>query len=351
MNMTWAWGDFWQRSRNWLRVGWLVTAGLVALYVGVIEPRQIAREIDASRTIGLGAVAGGSIMPWRQSTPSYHSAGYYSASQVMGGGGGGSAMKLRVAAMAMNAPPDADKEKEEDRKLVRTCTVYLIAKAPAEAATSIRQMAERMGGYLENSQINGSDSASITIRVPAIQIEAARAEIRKLGVRVESDRLEAQDVTKDYVDRAARLRNLHAQEEQYLAIMKRATTVKDTLEVSEQLNEVRGQIEQQQAEFNALSKQVETVAISVTLTAESDAQVFGLNWRPLFRLKIAARDGLNGLADYVAAMTAFVFYIPSFLLWLATLLIGAAIGWRVLRWAARILFMSRKTSNVEAEAQ
>ena len=269
----------------------------------------------------------------------------------MGGGGGGSAMKLRVAAMAMNAPPDADKEKEEDRKLVRTCTVYLIAKAPAEAATSIRQMAERMGGYLENSQINGSDSASITIRVPAIQIEAARAEIRKLGVRVESDRLEAQDVTKDYVDRAARLRNLHAQEEQYLAIMKRATTVKDTLEVSEQLNEVRGQIEQQQAEFNALSKQVETVAISVTLTAESDAQVFGLNWRPLFRLKIAARDGLNGLADYVAAMTAFVFYIPSFLLWLATLLIGAAIGWRILRWAARILFMSRKISNVEAEAQ
>ena len=348
MHMTWAWGDFWQRSRNWLRVGWLITAGLIALYIGVIEPRQIAREVSYSRAAGLAAVTGDSILPWRQA--SYRANNVSHPSGGMSGFIGGTADKrVRMAAMTMSMPSPL--EDDDDRKLVRTCTMYLIAKAPAEAAASIRQMAERMGGYLESSQINGSENASITIRIPAKQIEAARAEIRKLGVRVESDRMEAQDVTKDYVDRSARLRNLHAQEEQYLAIMKRATTVKDTLEVSEQLNEVRSQIEQQQAEFNALSKQVETVAISVTLTAESDAQVFGLNWRPLFRLKIAARDGLNGLADYIAAMTAFVFYIPTFLLWLATLLVGAAIGWRILRWSARILFMSRKAETVRGEAR
>jgi len=39
---------------------------------------------------------------------------------------------------------------------------------------------------------------------------------------------------------------------------------------------VRGEIDQQQAEFDALSKQVETVAITVSLRAEADAQVFGL---------------------------------------------------------------------------
>jgi hypothetical protein len=320
-----------------------MTAALVALYVGVIEPRQMAREIEASRSTGLGAVAGGSILPWRQTPDTYYSRGYGA------GGGGGSSQKLRMAAMAMNEPLAADSG--EARKLVRTCTMYLIAKAPADAAANIRQMAERMGGYLENSQIDGSTSATLTIRVPATQIEAARAEIRKLSVRVENDRLEAQDVTKDYVDRAARLRNLHAQEEQYLAVMKRTTTVKDTLEVSEQINNVRGQIEQQQAEFNGLSKQIETVSITVTLTAETEAQVFGFTWRPLFWLKMAARDGLNGLADYVAAMTSFAFYIPTVLLWLATFLIGAAIGWRVLRWSARILFVSRKTNLVEHGAE
>jgi hypothetical protein len=81
-----------------------------------------------------------------------------------------------------------------------------------------------------------------------------------------------------------------------------------TLEVSDKLNEVRGAIEEKQAEFEVLSKQVETVVINITLRAEADAQVFGLNWRPLYQLKIAAREGLDGFGEYAASMTAFVFY-------------------------------------------
>jgi hypothetical protein len=333
--MNWHWGDFRQYSGKWLKTGWLITAGLIAFYVGAVEPRQMAREVAASRTTGLAAVSGGPIMPWRrQETASI--AAYIGDGQTQT-----DSDKFPVAAMSMIVPPPPE---PQERKLVRTCAMYLIARTPAETAEKIRQMAESMGGYLENSQINGSQtagSASLTIRVPATRIDQARAEIRKLALRVESDRLDAQDVTKDYVDREARLRNLQAQEQQYLSIMKRATTVKDTLEVSEQLNNVRGQIEQEQAEFNVLSKQVETVAIAVSLSAEADAQVFGLSWRPLYRLKMAARDGLNGLGDYLAAMTSFAFYIPTILLWLATILIGAAIAWRILRWSARILFGSR----------
>src|SRR6266849_4711791 len=128
------------------------------------------------------------------------------------------------------------------------------------------------------------------------------AEIRKLGLRVESEQLEAEDVTRQHVDQQAHLRNLRAQEAQYLTILKQAKTVKDTLDVSEKLNGVRGEIEQQQAEFEALSKQVETVAITVQFRAQADAQIFGLNWRPLYHVKTALRDGLDGVADYAATM-------------------------------------------------
>src|SRR5690348_17177408 len=103
---------------------------------------------------------------------------------------------------------------------------------------------------------------------PAGRFERARAEILKLGLRVENERMEAQDVTRQYVDQAANLRNLRAEEAQYLMILKQSRTVKDTLDVSEKLSAVRGQIEQQQAEFDALSKQIETVAINILLRAE-----------------------------------------------------------------------------------
>jgi len=40
-------------------------------------------------------------------------------------------------------------------------------------------------------------------------------------------------------------------------------------------------------------------------------------------------------------MGSFVFYIPAILLWIATILIGVAAGWRILRWAWRALFAPR----------
>jgi hypothetical protein len=238
----------------------------------------------------------------------------------------------------------------EDRKLVRTESLSLIVKAPAETAEKIIQIAQGAGGFLVTSNVNGgadATNASLSIRVPAEKFGEARTQIRKLSLRVENESIDAQDVTKQYVDQKARLRNLRAQEQQYLGILRKAATVKDTLEVSDKLNEVRGAIEEKQAEFEALSKQVETVAINITLRAEADAQVFGLNWRPLYQLKIAAREGLDGFGEYAASMTTFVFYLPTILLWLFTILAGAAVGWRILKWAARRLFISPKTSRVE----
>jgi len=158
--------------------------------------------------------------------------------------------------------------------------------------------------------------------------------------------MEAEDVTRQYIDEQARLRNLHAQEAQYLTILKQAKTVKDTLEVSEKLNGVRGEIEQQQAEFETLSKQVETVAITVSLRSQAEANVFGLQWRPLFEIKLAAMQGLEGLADYASAMFSLVFYLPAILLWLATILAGAFVGWKLLRFGARAIFTATNSERV-----
>jgi hypothetical protein len=237
-----------------------------------------------------------------------------------------------------------------DRKMVRNSSMDLVVQNPPEAAEKIRELAEQMGGFLASSQVSGATNAgraSLTICVPAARFEEARAEIRKLGLRVESEKVEAQDVTRQFVDQEANLRNLRAEEAQYLAILKQAYTVNDTLAVSDKLSEVRGQIEQQQAEFDALSRQTETVAIAVSLRAEAEAQVFGLRWRPLHQVKLALRDGLDAMADYAVAMTSFVFYLPAVLLWLGTIVAGATAGWKVFRWVARVFFAWPKQESVQ----
>jgi hypothetical protein len=242
-----------------------------------------------------------------------------------------------------------------DRKIVRTGSLAVVVKDPAEAAEKIRAIAEGLGGYVENAQISGtkdSPSASITVRVPASRFEEAKAEIRKLAAHhIEAEKTDARDMTKEYIDRQAHIRNLRAEEAQYLAIMKSAAKVPDMLEVSEKLSEVRGQIEQEQAEFETLSKQVETVALSIALRAEAQAQVFGLHWRPLYEIKMAAQDALDGLTNYATTMLAIILYIPLVLLWTATIILGAAGGWKLLRWIAQVFFAYPKSAAVAEPAK
>jgi hypothetical protein len=342
------WRSFLTSGRN-LKAGWLVAAGIVALYVGVIRPHESLTGINNSKATGLAEMRPDPLALWRPA----RFAPLARVSRDRTPDAAKSVMEPhQVQTMAMVSagalPAAPPQEADSDRKMVRTSSIDLIVQKPAEAAEKIRGLAESLGGFLVSSQVSGGPDAagaSLTVRVPAARYEEAHAEICKLGLRVENERLEAQDVTRQYVDQAANLHNLRAEEAQYLTILKQAQTVKDTLEVSEKLSEVRGQIEQQQAEFDALSKQIETVAINILLRTEAEARVFGLNWRPLYQMKLALRDGLEGLAEYASTMTAIVFYLPTVVLWLATIVVGAALGWRILRWAGRRAFGTKITAT------
>jgi hypothetical protein len=346
-----------------LKTGWLITAGLIAVYLVAMQPLQRSRSVSQQKGTALGAVAewqSNSFLHQQATSDLSVSREQGPASRAINGIVGGipgapaDATSVQLAGLASFVPAPAPAgDSVDDRKLVRTDSMELIVRNPSNSVEKVRQLAENAGGFLVSSQVSGGQDAtagSLTIRVPAARFEEVRTEIRKLGLRLESDRIEAQDVTRQYVDEQARLRNLQAQEAQYLSILKKASTVKDTLDVSEKLYAVRGEIEQQQAEFEALSRQVETVAIQIQFRAQADAQVFGLNWRPLYHLKSALRDGLDGVADYAATMASVIFYLPTILLWLVTILLTAAIGWRVLRWAARMLFVSPKAAVSPIEA-
>jgi hypothetical protein len=280
-NVEIAWRVLRQRGQPWLKTAWLIAAVLLAVHSGVIRPLQAFRGIAQSKATGLAAIESNRhwLIPLPQSVDNTILAG-----GILGGVPGG------FAPMSMSSlPSSADLA---DRKLVRTASIDLLVKRPAEAAEKIRSLTEHVGGFLVKSQTNGAQdatSASLVIRVPVARFAEVAAAIRSLGQRVESEQMEAEDVTRHYVDQQAHLRNLRAQETQYLSILKQAKTVADTLEVSEKLDGVRGEIEQQQAEFETLSKQVETVVISVSLHSEAEATVFG--GALAARVRTQTRDG------------------------------------------------------------
>jgi hypothetical protein len=306
---------------------WLAIGGAILLIWGAIAIPTLHRSREfpdrASQTARL------------QQTSGFYAAPMLRAKPVLSAGTAAANAELKAPGAA---PAEADAA--AGRKIIRTSSMELVVPHPGEAADKITELAESMGGYLASADGGGQNATTgtLTIRVPAARFEEARTQIRKLGLRVENERIDAQDVTRQYVDQDASIRNLRAEEAQYLAILKQATTVKDLLAVSEQLSQVRGQIEQQQAEFNALSKQIETVAIAISLRTEPAPNALGWNWHPGDQLKLALHDGLDSLAAYATAMTAILFYLPAALLWVGTIVLGIVLGWRLLRWVGRRWF-------------
>jgi hypothetical protein len=308
---------------------WIAAGGAVLLIWGLVAfPRM--------RSASLG--------PQDLPARSEPIAGYYSVapSAAHSVGLAQDSTDMKTEAVAAPAAPSAPNE----RKIIRTSSLEMVVQHPADVADQIAAMAEGLGGYLVSSDGGGQNATAgtLTIRVPSARFEDARTAIRKLGVRVESEKVQADDVTRQYVDQDASLRNLRAEEAQYLAILKQARTVKDMLNVTEQLSGVRGQIEQQQAEFNALSRQVETVALSISLRTEVQAPVSWLNWRPAYRIKLALHDGLESVADYGTAMIGILFFLPATLLWVGTILLAITIGWRMVRWVGRRWFGWKKAA-------
>ncbi len=109
-------------------------------------------------------------------------------------------------------------------------------------------------------------TATLKFRVPQAQLDAALTDLAKLGT-VETRSIQAEDVSAQIVDSEARLRNLRKSETVVLGIMERSGSVADVLKVSQELGQIRSQIEQIQAQVQNLKGQVAYSTINLTLRA------------------------------------------------------------------------------------
>ena len=234
--------------------------------------------------------------------------------------------------------PDAPKRAAVPgaRLVVRNGSVTLIVAEPSRAAEDARAATYRAGGYVES--VHSSDGGtpkqqtSMTIRVPAARYDEIRREVLGLAERVMDESDEARDVTGQYVDFESNLRNYHAEERQYLEIMRRSGAIEETLAVAKELADVRGRIERVQGQLNLLAHQTQMASLAVTLRTEAIAQPTDVRWHPRAEIKTAFWDAADDLSIYANFMIAVFFRLPVFILWTVTVLVFGLSGWRLLRW-------------------
>jgi hypothetical protein len=165
-------------------------------------------------------------------------------------------------------------------QLIRTADLSLRLESIDKTIIQLRRILQSKQGDIYNFQDdrpqgNGEHRrATLMLKVPSTALDETLAEIIKLG-RVESQAIKSEDVTQQLVDTDARLKNLRQQEDLTRKIMERSGSVKDILAVSQQLSQIREQIEQLDASVKNLQQQVGYSTINLTVEEVQSGNLAG----------------------------------------------------------------------------
>jgi len=181
------------------------------------------------------------------------------------------------------------------------------------ANSEIINIVQARDGFVQNSNLwidsSGKQNSTITIKIPADKFEDTYTQIKRLAKNIESENISGKDVTEEYVDLQAQLKNYRAEEEQYLSILEKATTIDDILKVTKQLSIVRGSIEAIEGRLKYLDSLTNFSTITVYLSEGVKVELPTAKWRPLNNLKKAFSywiQSLQWLADILIWLIIFI---------------------------------------------
>ncbi|CAN5367928.1 hypothetical protein BH20ACT22_BH20ACT22_15950 [soil metagenome] len=134
------------------------------------------------------------------------------------------------------------------------------------ALTAAVEVARRHGGFVLSTSVEAGNAKSgrLVIRVPAESFERALTDIESLG-DVGREVVSGEDVSQEFVDLQARLRNAEAQEKVLLKLMDRSKSVQDTIDVQRELQTVQLLAEQLDGRLRYLEDQTSFSTITLAL--------------------------------------------------------------------------------------
>jgi hypothetical protein len=210
---------------------------------------------------------------------------------------------------------------KSDRKVIKEANLDIVVKKIDESLVSIQTITSKYNGFVDSSDVSsgGSDTryGTVTVRVPNESFDSAIAELKKIATKVDSEAITSDDVTSRYVDLESRLKSKKAVESQYILLLKKAVKVEEIVMVHSYLDKVREEIEVMQGQMNYLSNQISMSSITISMTSESEVQIFGITWHPITTIKQSFRNLLSDLTKIVDFVIYFIFALPAILIKIA----------------------------------
>lgn len=238
-----------------------------------------------------------------------------------------------------------------EQMVVYTVSLSLQVEDAEKTLERLRQVvAATNGGYVSGANMfrtaNDKVRGTVTLRIPAKQLESTLGQIRSLGIKTLTEKQDSNDVTDQYVDLDARRRNLEATEVELVKLLdtvrERSNKAEDILAVYRELSNIRTQIEQIKGRQNVLTNTSALATVTVELVPVEEVQITDPDqWLPG---QVAAQS----LRQLVRALQGLASVGIGVLLFVLPLLIVIAIPFAILFWFVRWMIRRNRKPKTAA---
>ena len=229
-----------------------------------------------------------------------------------------------------------DNSAVDSSKIIYTCTATVETYDFDQTCAAVEELIVTYGGFLESSSVSGnsygsssSRYASYTIRIPRQYFNTVTNSLSELG-NVPSRTIEAENITSEYRDTESRLATYRTEEERLLAMLEKAETVEDMLNIEDRLATVRYNIESLTGTLQGWDS---LVSYSTLYLSIREVKTYTVTEEPGYweSVKIAFRNSLNAIAGFFTGLLRWLIGA------LPILVLLAAVAWVIVFLARRAL--------------
>jgi hypothetical protein len=218
----------------------------------------------------------------------------------------GNAIAPEMATMEKNGT-DAT---SENKRIIKNGSLRLKVENTEKSVEKIKDITKQFNGEVANINIyrrgkNGLEG-NLTVRVPVNKFEATYAKIKEVGDQILSQSIGSDDVTEQYVDLQAQIRNKKAEEETFRKLLERSGKLEDVLKVTREVARVRGEIDRLEGKIKFMESQTDMATVNVSLVEYEQIATSQNTWKPLrivqkalHDLVIKSQSLINGLIYFV----------------------------------------------------
>lgn len=161
----------------------------------------------------------------------------------------------------------------EQRLVVHTAMMTVEAGDVEEAAEEAKALVADAGGHVAGESVSpsgtGPASATLVVKVPQEEYDAALEELAGLGERTSLER-EAEDVTEEVADVDSRVESAEASLDRLRDLLAEAEDVQDVLKVEKEISDRQAELEALQARQKALSESTSFGTVELSLREPSN---------------------------------------------------------------------------------